>query len=92
MTLDEIACAYLDGATAEQLAVRLEASTRTVLRVLRERGVPVRRRGRPRSATREHARALIADGYDVHRVAEVTGLALDNVRSMLAYDATARAT
>jgi predicted DNA-binding transcriptional regulator YafY len=40
MTLDEIARAYVDGATAEQLAARLEASTRTVLRVLRERGVP----------------------------------------------------
>jgi hypothetical protein len=91
MTLDEIARAYLDGATAEQLAARLEASTRTVLRVLRERGVPVRRRGRPRSAKREHARALIAEGHDVRRVAEVTGLALDNVRSMIAYD-DARAT
>lgn len=92
MTLDEIARAYLDGATAEQLAARLSASTRTVLRVLRELGVPVRRRGRPRSAKREHARALIAEGHDVHRVAGVTGLALDNARSMIAYDATVRAT
>ena len=92
MTVDDICRAYREGASAEQIAAQCGASSRTVLRALREHGVPVRRRGRPRSAAREHARALIAEGHDVHRVAGVTGLALDNVRSMIAYDATVRAT
>jgi len=88
MTVDDVCRAYLNGATAEQIAAQCGASSRTVLRALREHGVPVRRRGRPRSAARECARALIADGYDAHRAAEATGLAVDNVRSMIAYDAT----
>lgn len=90
MTVDDICRAYREGATAEQLAAQCGASSRTVLRALREHGVPVRRQGRPRSAARERARALIADGYDATSAAEATGLALDNVRSMLAYDATRR--
>jgi len=88
VTVDDVCRAYREGATAEQLAAQCGASSRTVLRALREHGVPVRRRGRPRSAARECARALIADGYDAHRAADVAGLALDNVRSMMAYDAT----
>jgi len=43
-----------------------------------------------RGRLRVSAPALIADGYDATSAAEATGLALDNVRSMLAYDATRR--
>jgi DNA-directed RNA polymerase specialized sigma24 family protein len=67
--LDELAARYLDGVQTPELSEQFKLSRSTVLKVLRDAGVPIRRQGLPADKVAE-AVALYEGGLSLAKVAE----------------------
>jgi len=81
-TVEELVAAYQDGATTKELTRRYSIGQGTVLRLLGEHGVAMRRQGMPPACLDEAAR-LYGEGWSLQRLADRYGCSAKTVGTTL---------